>query len=253
MRVTFLGTGTSQGIPVIGCDCPVCQSPDPHDKRLRTSIMVEYNNRVVVVDTGPDFRQQMLDNDVQQLDAILFTHEHRDHTAGLDDVRAFNFKQRLPADIYATPHVQRELQKQFAYIFANPNYPGVPKVELHDIEDHPFELFDLAITPINVLHYKLPVVGFRFGDFTYITDANYIAPEEKAKVKGTDTLVLNALRKEDHISHFTLEEALALIEELAPRKAYLTHLSHQMGRHTDVEAELPSNVSIAYDGLTIHV
>lgn len=253
MRITFLGTGTSQGVPVIGCECDVCRSTDEHDKRLRTSILVSHQGHNIVVDTGPDFRQQMLVNDVQHLDAILFTHEHRDHTAGLDDVRAFNFKQKRAADIYATPHVQRELKKQFAYIFSNPNYPGVPKVNLHDIEDKPFSLFDMAITPINVVHYKLPVIGFRFNDFTYITDANYIPPEEMDKVRGSDVLVLNALRQEDHISHFTLAEALEVIEELQPKKAYLTHISHQMGCHEAVSLSLPTHVQLAYDGLTIEV
>lgn len=251
MKITFLGTGTSQGVPVIGCSCAVCASADPRDKRLRTSIMVTHQDRNLVVDTGPDFRQQMLTNEVQHLEAILFTHEHRDHTAGLDDVRAFNFKQRQAANIFATPHVQRELKKQFAYIFSNSEYPGIPKVNLHDIEDHPFSLLGLTITPINVVHYKLPVVGFRFNNFTYITDANYIPPEELEKVRGSEVLVLNALRQESHISHFTLEEALELIEEIAPQKAYLTHLSHQMGSHEAVSLQLPSCVHLAYDGLTI--
>lgn len=253
MKVTFLGTGTSQGIPVIGCTCEVCRSTDVKDTRLRTSIMITHDEQVLVVDTGPDFRQQMLRNEVSRLDAILFTHEHRDHTAGLDDVRAFNFKQRRDADVYATPHVQRELKKQFAYIFNNPDYPGLPRLRLHDIEDKPFHLLGMEITPVNVLHYRLPVIGFRFNDFTYITDANYIAPEEVDKIRGSKVLVLNALRQEPHLSHFTLEEALALIREIAPEEAYLTHLSHQMGRHAEVSRQLPPHVHIAYDGLQIYI
>lgn len=253
MKITFLGTGTSQGVPVIGCHCPVCTSTDSKDSRLRTSIMVTCNGFTVVVDTGPDFRQQMLTHNVQTLDAVLFTHEHRDHTAGLDDIRAFNFKQKKAADIYATPHVQRELQKQFAYIFANYNYPGVPRVNLIDIADEPFELGGMQVTPINVLHFKLPVIGFRFDDFTYITDANYIAPEELAKVRGSKVLVLNALRQEQHISHFTLAEALDIVAQVQPEQAFLTHISHQLGLHATVTSQLPPNVALAYDGLQITV
>lgn len=253
MNITFLGTGTSQGVPVIGCHCPVCTSADSKDNRLRTSIMVNYKGFTVVVDTGPDFRQQMLANQVENLDAVLFTHEHRDHTAGLDDIRAFNFKQKKAADIYATPHVQRELQKQFAYIFSNYDYPGIPRVNLIDIADEPFSLGGMLVTPINVLHYKLPVIGFRFNDFTYITDANYIAPEELAKIHGSKVLVLNALRQEQHISHFTLAEALDIIEQVQPEQAFLTHISHQLGQHATISNQLPANVALAYDGLQITV
>lgn len=253
MRITFLGTGTSQGVPVIGCHCEVCRSPSPQDKRLRTSILVEIDRQVLLIDTGPDFRQQMLRENVQQLDAIIYTHEHKDHTAGLDDVRAFNFKQRKAADIYATRQVQAALKKSYDYIFENAKYPGVPKVTLHTIRNQPFEINGIPILPIEVMHYKMPVFGFRFGDFTYITDANFIAPEEKEKIQGTGILVLNALRKEDHISHFTLEEAILLSEELQANETYLIHISHQMGRHETISKELPANVHLGYDGLRLHL
>ena len=214
-RITFLGTGTSQGVPPIGCTSPVCLSQDPKDKRLRCSILVDYGDTKIVVDTGPDFRQQMLSVRATQLDAVLFTHEHKDHTAGLDDIRPFNFMQDKPMDIYATPWVQDALKKQFDYIFADLKYPGLPKVNLLNAsKDEVIEINGHRIVPIEVMHHKLPVLGFRFDDFTYITDANYISPEEKEKIKGTKVLVLNALRKEAHISHFTLQEAIDLAREL---------------------------------------
>lgn len=246
-----MGTGTSQGVPVIGCHCEVCASADVRDQRLRTSILIENEKGTIVVDTGPDFRQQMLAYRVQRLDAILFTHEHRDHTAGLDDVRAFNFKQRAAADIYATDHVQGELRKQFDYIFANYDYPGVPKVQFHTIGEEPFDLLGIRIQPIRVWHYRLPVLGFRFNDFTYITDANRIEPEELKKIKGSKGLVLNALRKEEHISHFTLDEAVRLVGTTGVPQAWFTHISHQMGLHQDVQQTLPAHIHLAYDGLTI--
>lgn len=251
MKITFLGTGTSQGVPVIACGCKVCTSSDTRDKRLRCSVLVEFNRRTLVIDTGPDFRQQMLQNEVQRLDAVLFTHEHKDHVAGLDDVRAFNFIMKQHMDVYLTQAVEEALRREFSYIFADFKYPGIPLINLHRIENKPFELFGEKIMPIEVMHYKMPVLGFRIKDFVYITDANSISDTELEKVKNAKILVLNALRKEPHVSHFTLEEALDIIEKLSPEKAFLTHLSHQMGTHQEVMKELPSNVEIAYDGLSI--
>lgn len=248
---TFLGTGTSQGVPVISCECDVCQSQNSKDKRLRTSILVSVDDKNIVIDTGPDFRQQMLTNDVKMVDAVLFTHEHKDHVAGLDDIRSYNFKSKKDMNVYASLRVQEALKREFAYIFADYKYPGVPQVQLHEISNEPFELCGTAVTPIDVMHYKLPVKGFRISNLTYITDANYISDTEKEKIKGSDVLVINALRREHHISHFTLSEALELIEELKPKKAYLTHISHLLGKHDEVSKELPAHVEIAYDGLKI--
>lgn len=253
IKVTFLGTGTSQGVPVIGCDCAVCRSLDFRDKRLRSSVHLQVGGLSLVIDTGPDFRQQMLRANVLHLDAVLFTHEHKDHTAGLDDVRPFNFKQGKDMPLYARPHVIEQLKREFAYAFAEHKYPGVPQLKVHPIDHAPFFIEGVKIIPVEVMHYKLPVLGYRIGSFAYITDANYIAPEEKEKLRGLDVLVLNALRRKEHISHFTLEEALALIEELQPCRAYLTHISHQLGLHREVEAELPARVRLAYDGLCVSV
>lgn len=253
MKITFLGTGTSQGVPVISCSCEVCQSADFRDNRLRCSILVEYQNKHVLVDTGPDFRQQMLRAHITKLDAVLFTHEHKDHIAGLDDIRAFNFFQKKHMDLYLTKHVENAIRREFAYIFANDNYPGIPLVNLHTIKNSPFNLFGQQIIPIEVSHFKMPVLGFRFNDFCYVTDAKSITPEELDKMKGSKIIVLNALRKESHPSHFTLDEAVKLLEYLKPEEAFLTHISHQMGLHKEVEAQLPSFIKIAYDGLTIDV
>ncbi len=253
MKVTFLGTGTSQGVPVIACDCEVCASNDPKDKRLRCSILVEINGKNLVIDTGPDFRQQMLKTGVQSLDAILFTHEHKDHVAGLDDVRAFNFKQKTKMQVYATSRVQEALKREFHYVFSDYKYPGIPEIELNTIDNQPFKVLGSSITPIEVLHYKLPVLGFRIGDFTYITDAKTIDKEEKQKIKGSKIIVLNALRRTDHISHFTLDEAIAMMQELQPETGYLIHMSHYLGKHEDVEKELPDNIHLAYDGLEINL
>jgi len=253
MKVTFLGTGTSQGVPVIACNCRVCLSENEKDKRLRTSIMVEDKGKVVVIDTGPDFRQQMLRENVQQLDAVVFTHEHKDHIAGLDDVRAFNFKQKKDMDIYATPQVQTSLIREFHYAFADFKYPGVPELALHTIGDESFNVGGVEIQPINVWHYKMPVKAFRINNFTYITDANRIEEEELEKIKGSEIIVINALRKEDHISHFKLSEAIELLEKLKPKKAYLTHISHYLGEHDEVQKELPDFIQIAHDGLVLNV
>lgn len=250
MRVTFLGTGTSQGVPVIGCGCQVCTSTNPQDKRLRSSVWIEVDGQSIVIDTGPDFRQQMLRANVTDLTAVVFTHEHKDHLAGLDDIRAYNYILERSIDVYASERVQEALKRDFHYIFAEEKYPGIPDIDLHTIANEPFNIASVAITPIEVLHYRLPVLGFRIGDFTYITDANYISESEKEKVKGSKVLVLNALRREQHISHYTLAEALEIVEELAPEQAYFTHISHQLGIHKDVDAELPPSVALAYDGLS---
>lgn len=253
MKITFLGTGTSQGVPVIACDCEVCLSENEKDKRLRTSILIEDKGKVIVIDTGPDFRQQMLRENVQQLDAVVFTHEHKDHIAGLDDVRAFNFKQKMDMDIYATPEVQTALVREFHYAFADFKYPGVPNLALHTIEDDSFNVGEVKLQPINVWHYKMPVKAFRVNNFTYITDANRIEDKELEKIKGSEIIVINALRKTDHISHFKLSEAIELLEKLKPKKAYLTHISHYLGKHDDVQKELPDFIQIAHDGLILDI
>ena len=251
MKVTFLGTGTSQGVPVIACKCSVCASEDEKDKRLRSSVLLEVENTNIVIDTGPDFRQQMLRADVNQLDAVLFSHEHRDHIAGLDDIRAYNFIQQQPMDVYAEERVLRALNYDFPYIFAEKKYPGVPQVNVNLISNTPFQINSISITPVRVMHYRLPVLGFRIGQFAYITDANFISEEEMEKLIGVKHLVINALRKEKHISHYSLEQALQIIRQLSPKRAYLTHLSHQMGLHEEIQKEIPPNVVLAYDGLTV--
>ena len=253
MKITFLGTGTSQGVPMIACPCEVCTSPDPRDKRLRSSILISAAGRNVVVDTTPDFRYQMLRAAVTRLDAILITHSHKDHIAGMDDVRAFNYFQKGPVHVYATAASQAGIRTEFPYVFAEERYPGIPEIILHDIDRSPFEAAGLAVTPIQVMHYKMPVVGFRIGDFTYITDANYIDPVEKKKLKGTKILVLNALRKKPHLSHFTLSQAIALSDEVGAEQTYFTHISHQLGRYAEVKKELPEGKFLAYDGLEIQL
>lgn len=253
MIVTFLGTGTSQGVPVIACPCSVCKSLDFRDKRLRTSIHLKVDDLSLVIDTGPDFRAQILRERISTLDAILFTHEHKDHTAGMDDVRSFNFVQKKDMPIYAKEQVVDQLKKEFSYIFSKEKYPGVPRVAVTKIENTPFFINKTKIIPIEVMHYKLSIFGFRIHDFTYITDANYISDTELEKIKGTKVLVLNALQKKPHISHFTVEEALAIVEKVQPEMAYFTHISHHLGRHKDVSQELPSNVALAFDGLRLEL
>lgn len=250
MKFTFLGTGTSQGVPVIACPCVVCQSTDSRDKRLRSSVLIEHEGTTIVIDAGPDFRQQMLLANVKRLDAILLTHEHRDHIAGLDDVRAFNWVQQKPMDIWAEQRVQEALRKEFAYVFAETKYPGVPEITLNNIDGHPFEVNDLKIVPIRGYHHKLPIYGFRIGNLTYITDANFIPEEEKEKIVGSKYLIVNALRHQKHMSHFSLPEAIKLISDFSPRKGFIIHVSHQMGLYKDLVKELPDNICIAYDGLS---
>lgn len=252
LKVTFLGTGTSQGVPVIACDCRVCASDHAKDKRLRTAALIETDNLNIIIDSGPDFRFQVLRAGIRKLDAILFTHEHRDHIAGLDDVRSFNYKQNKAMPLYGNELVMDQIKREFHYAFDN-NYPGIPQLEIHQIDNNPFNIGDLLISPIEVLHHKLPVFGFRIEDFTYITDANTIPEKEIEKILGSKTLVINALQRDDHISHFTLEEALSMIERIQPEKAFLTHISHKMGLHHEVLKELPPNVFLAYDGLSINI
>lgn len=253
MKVTFLGTGTSQGVPVIACNCEVCRSLDHRDKRLRSSILIESDETTIIIDTGPDFRYQMLRADVQQLNAVVFTHEHKDHIAGMDDVRAFNYKQQAAMDVYATEAVQNALKREFYYVFSDFKYPGIPLINLHCIYKEPFEIGDITLTPIEVMHYKMPVLGFRINDFTYITDAKTISDVELDKIKGTKILVLNALQRESHISHFTLTEAIEMVGKINPEKAYFTHMSHRIGKHEDVSLSLPKGIELAYDGLTINI
>ncbi|MGY8926820.1 MAG: MBL fold metallo-hydrolase [Flavobacteriales bacterium] len=255
MEITILGSGTSQGVPVIACECEVCQSNDIKDKRLRSSIMISANGKNYVIDSGPDFRQQMLREKVNTLSAIVFTHEHKDHIAGLDDVRAFNWKERRDMEVYCSSQVETALKREFHYVFAENKFPGLPKVNLNIIsKEYSFPIGEgLEFIPIEVKHKEMPVLGFRIGHFTYITDAKTVSEDEKAKIKGTKILIVNALRKKEHISHFNLSEALAFIEEINPEKAYLTHISHLFDTHIEIEKILPKNVFVAYDGLKIEV
>jgi phosphoribosyl 1,2-cyclic phosphate phosphodiesterase len=251
LKITFLGTGTSSGVPMIACDCRVCTSANKKDKRLRSSIMVQSDTTTLVVDTTPDFRYQMLRENVKKLDAILFTHPHKDHVAGLDDVRAFNYFQQKAMQVYANALTEEALKREFAYAFSDKRYPGVPEINLNTIDDQPFYIGDIPIIPINVWHMKMPVFGFRFGDFTYITDANKIDDAEKEKIKGSKAIVLNALRKEKHISHYTLQEAVEVVQELNIPEGYFTHISHQLGLHEEINSELPAGTQLSYDGLQL--
>lgn len=265
VKITFLGTGTSQGVPIIGCKCSVCRSRDSKDKRLRTSVMIEIITpslkgeekkgrfKRFVIDTGPDFRQQMLREKVDRIDAVIYTHDHRDHVGGLDDIRGFNFSMKKEVDLYVTHDVQQGIRAQFGYIFKEKKYPGIPEIAFHTIENKPFSIGGVKFIPILVKHMHLTVYGYRIGGFTYITDANFISKEEKKKIYGTEVLVVNALRKETHPSHFTFDEAIALIKELKPKTSYLIHMSHQIGLHKEVEKELPATIRLAYDGLQINM
>lgn len=253
MRITILGTGTSQGIPVITCSCIVCRSGDTKDKRLRVSVLIELADKTIVIDSGPDFRYQMLRAKVKDLDAILYTHEHKDHVAGLDDIRPFNYLLKKNIDIYATERVQNALRKEFSYIFAEANYPGLPQIDMHTITNEPFDVGLTKVIPIDIMHYKLPILGYRIGDFTYITDAKTVSESSMKKIKGTKILVVNALQREQHISHFTLDEAVEFAEQVGAETTYLTHISHNLGLHAEVEKDLPANIKLAYDGLVISI
>lgn len=254
MKVTFLGTGTSQGVPVISCNCHICQSADKKDNRLRTSILVESKGKTIVVDSGPDFRYQLLREKVKDLDAVLFTHEHKDHIAGLDDIRPFNYLLHKVIDVYATDRVQNALKREFYYIFAETKYHGLPQINLHSITSGiDFKIGENTIVPFEVMHHLLPITGYRFDDFTYITDAKTISESSFKKIIGTKVLVINALQKESHISHFTLNEAIAFAKKVGAETTYMTHISHNLGLHEEVERDLPSNIRLAYDGLTIEL
>lgn len=251
LTITFLGTGTSSGVPMIGCSCAVCTSDDQRDNRLRSSILVQSPTTTLVVDTTPDFRYQMLRIHNKKLDAVVFTHAHKDHIAGLDDIRAYNYFQQKPMEIYANTSTVEALQREFYYAFADKQYPGVPQLNMHVMDETAFAVGDICIEPVVVWHLKMKVFGFKFGNFCYITDANKIDEAQKDKIRGCDHLVLNALRKEQHISHFTLQEAVQLAEELQIPNVYFTHISHQLGRHAIINQELPSHMQLAYDGLTV--
>lgn len=251
LTITFLGTGTSGGVPMVACSCEVCSSSAIKDKRLRSSIMVQSDTTTIIVDATPDFRQQMLLHKVKRIDAILLTHAHKDHVGGLDDTRGFQYFQQQPTQLYGSALTLEGVMREIPYAFEENKYPGVPVFDLHEIGESPFLIGDISVVPILVWHYKLPVLGFRFGDFTYITDANRIDEKERAKISGSHTLVLNALRKEKHISHFNLEEAVQLSRELQVKQAYFTHVSHQLGLHQQINDELPMGMELAYDGLQL--
>lgn len=259
-KITFLGTGTSQGVPMIGCNCHVCKSTDPKDNRLRTSALIEHNGFKIIIDCGPDFRQQMLREGIQDADAVLLTHQHKDHTGGLDDIRAFNYFRRAAFPIYAEERVQQSLKMEYSYAFAEFKYPGVPEYKLVTIDENPFEITktlpngstsSLTITPIRLIHCKLPILGFRIGDIAYLTDGSILPESEYVKLKGLEIFIINTIRHEKHISHFSLGEALDIIKRVGAKRSYLTHLSHQIGTHQELTRELPSGVYAAYDGLQI--
>ena len=254
MQITLLGTGTSSGVPVLTCECEVCSSSDPKDNRLRVSVLIQTDTQNIIIDTGPDFRQQLLKTRIKDLDAVIYTHEHKDHTAGLDDIRPFNYlRKNVDIPLYARPSVIAQLKREFHYAFEENPYPGIPKIEAIPIENKPFFIEDLEIIPVELMHHKLAVYGFRIGNFAYITDANFISEKEKQKLYNLDVLVLNALQHTPHISHFTLYEAISLAEELAPKQTYLTHISHKMGLHNEVNKTLPEHIKLGYDGLSFTV
>ncbi len=250
-RITFLGTGTSQGVPVIGCKCNVCQSGDSKDNRLRSSVLIEQDNVKILIDAGPDFRQQMLREEIDYADAVLLTHGHKDHTGGLDDVRAINYIRKEAFAVYCEQRVFESLKKEYSYAFDEYKYPGAPEFDIRIIDNNPFFVKNVEITPIRALHYKLPVFGFRIGGIAYITDANSIPEAEFSKLNNLSLLVLNTVRKEKHISHFSLEEAVSVAKRVKPEICLLTHLSHQIGKHSDLNNSLPEWISPAYDGLSL--
>ncbi len=251
MKVTLLGTGTSQGVPVVGCQCDVCRSSDPRDARLRTSAFVDVNGTRLLIDAGPDLRQQLLRNHITMVDAILVTHEHKDHLGGVDDIRPIYFQKRAPIEIYGLQRVLNVIRKDYDYAFKPHPYPGVPSLHLNPIKDDPFVVNGVEILPIHVRHLTLPILGYRIGNFGYVTDASFIPETDLNKLKGLDVLVLNALRIKEHYSHFNLAQALHVIELLAPKRAYLTHISHEMGRYVEVSPMLPDNVFLGEDGMVI--
>ena len=253
MRVRLLGTGTSQGIPIIGCHCPVCTSTDERDHRLRTSALVEVDGVNILIDAGPDLRQQLLRCGVTRLDALLLTHEHKDHTGGIDDVRPINFLMKTPLNIYGQPRVMKAIRNDYSYAFGPDQYPGVPQLVLNPLQPEPFEVKGVEVIPVKVRHMTLPIFGYRIRNFGYITDASFISETEKKKLMGVKVLVINALRREQHYSHFNLEQALAIIEEIKPERAYLTHVSHRLGKYVDVSQELPQNVFLGIDNQLIEV
>ena len=253
MTITFLGTGASQGTPTVACRCEVCCSLDFRDKRLRSSIHLAIDNKSIIIDACPDFRQQVIGEQINSLDAILFTHAHQDHTGGLDDIRGFNFKQKKALPLYARTHVALQLKSTYNYIFAKDAHPGIPRIKVNLIEDKPFSIDHIAVLPIEVLHDRLPILGFRFDNFTYITDANFIAEEALEKIKGSTILVVNALQKEPHKAHFNLKQAIEVAQQVQAKETYLTHISHKLGLHQEISKELPSNIKLAYDGLKIRL
>jgi phosphoribosyl 1,2-cyclic phosphate phosphodiesterase len=251
LHITFLGTGTSSGVPMIGCTCEVCTSANTKDKRLRSSIMVRSQTTTIIVDATPDFRQQMLREKVMGIDALLITHPHKDHIGGLDDTRAFQYFQQRPTKVYGNKLSLDGVKYELPYAFDGQKYPGTPEIELHQIGLAPFTIGDISIQPIEVWHFRLAVYGFRFGDFTYITDANKIADAELDKIRGSKTLVLNALRHEPHLSHYTLKEAMEVANMVQPQQTYFTHISHQLGKNDDVNKMLPPNMELAWDGMKL--
>ncbi len=253
MRITFLGTGTSTGIPMVGCDCTVCTSTDPRDARSRTAALVEVKGTTLLIDAGPDLRQQLLSTRTRQVDAVLLSHAHMDHISGIDDLRALNYFQKRPMDLFGDAPTLDAVRRVFAYAFEKDKYPGTPELELHTIGATPFLAAGIPVTPVEVKHYRMPVLGFRIGDLAYITDAKSIDAQEKQKLQQLDVLVLNALRRAPHISHFTLDEALDMVAELKPRRAFFTHISHQLGLHAEVARELPPGVELAHDSLVVDV
>lgn len=253
IKITVLGTGTSFGVPVIGCECEICTSVNPRDKRLRTSIKIESETTAIVVDTGPDFRQQMLASKTKKLDAVVFTHEHKDHIAGLDDIRAFNWIMKKPMEIYAEDRVQEAIKRELPYVFEATPYPGTPKLNLHAIGEEPMCIGDITIVPIRMYHYQLPVYGFRINDFAYLTDFKTMPDESLQKLEGIKYMLIEALQHKQHISHLSLPEALEYIEKLQPEKAWLTHINHTLGLHDRLNKTLPARVKLAFDGLNFKI